>query len=309
MKKRTIVLLPLAIAVAGTILFYIWSPQGRDNTLFQFMGGEKASKETEKPKNLSFSVIGKDGTLMVLVPAGEFFMGNPDEDDAHYDENPCHKVYLDAFWIDCHEVTNRHYKAFLDDTGHEAPYVDTEWAYPYNWKNGSYPAGRADHPVVLVSWEDAAAYAAWAGKRLPTEAEWEKAARGGLVKQYYPWGNTIDETHASYFTSITIKNEMKPVGSLMQNPYGIYDIAGNVWEWCADWYGKTYYRVSPDENPKGPEKGQYRVFRGGSWTNNEEFLRCSERAKNAPVYRSHMLGFRCAQSVQTNSAGVPDLLK
>jgi iron(II)-dependent oxidoreductase len=288
MKKSTIILLSLAIVIAGGILFYSWSIQGTDKTVLQ--------------KDLSFSVIGKDGTFMVLIPEGEFFMGNPDEDDVHYDEKPCHKVYLDAFWIDCYEVTNRHYKMFVDETGHKAPYVDTDWASPYNWEIGSYPAGRADYPVVLVSWEDATAYAAWAGKRLPTEAEWEKAARGGLAKKYYPWGNKIDKLHASYFTSITIKNEMKPAGSLIQNPYGIYDIAGNVWEWCADWYGKPYYRMSPYENPQGPEEGRYRVFRGGSWTSNEEFLRCSERAKNVPVYRSHVLGFRCAQSVRTNSA-------
>jgi formylglycine-generating enzyme required for sulfatase activity len=288
MKKRTIILVSLAIVIAGGIILYSWSTQETDKTVFQ--------------KDLSFSVIGNDGTLMVLIPEGDFFMGNPDEDDVHYDENPSHKVYLDPFWIDCYEVTNRHYKMFVDETGHRAPYVDTEWASPYNWKNGSYPAGRADHPVVLVSWEDASAYTAWAGKRLPTEAEWEKAARGGLVKKYYPWGDKIDKTHANYFTSITTKNEMKPVGSLMQNPYGMYDTSGNVWEWCADWYGKTYYRMSPYENPQGPEEGRYRVFRGGSWISNEEFLRCSERARNVPVYRSHVLGFRCAQSVRTNLA-------
>lgn len=249
------------------------------------------------------SEVGRDGALMVLIPAGDFFMGNPDGDGLYYDENPCHTVYLDAFWIDCYEITNRLYKKFIDETGHRAPHVKAAWAEPYNWRNNNYPPGKADFPVVLVSWEDAVAYAMWAGKRLPTEAEWEKAARGGLVKQTYPWGENIDVKHANYFTSITSKNEMQPVGTLLPNPFGIYDMAGNVWEWCADWYGKTYYRKSPDTNPPGPQEGRYRVYRGGAWTNRVEQLRCSERGRNAPLHQSHTIGFRCARSVEEKPAG------
>lgn len=239
---------------------------------------------------------------MVLIAGGDFFMGDPAEEDIHYDENPCHRVRLDAFWIDCYEVTNRLYKRFVEETGHPVPFVDTEWAQPYNWRNNCYPPDKADFPVVLVSWEDAAAYAAWAGKRLPTEAEWEKAARGGLVNKQYPWGDAIDDTRANFFTSITAANELKPVGSFPANPYGLYDVAGNVWEWCSDWYVKTYYRGTPDSNPRGPEQGLYRVFRGGSWVNRGEQLRCSERARNVPDYRSYIIGFRCAQSAEAETS-------
>jgi formylglycine-generating enzyme required for sulfatase activity len=248
--------------------------------------------------HLTFSKAANDGALMVLIPEGDFFMGDPAGEDVRYDENPCHKVRLDAYWIDCYEVTNRLYKRFVDATGHRAPFVDTEWAKPYNWINTDYPPGTGEYPVVLVSWEDAAAYAAWAGKRLPTEAEWEKAARGGQLKQQYPFGDAIDEHHANYFTSIIAANELKAVGSFPANAYGLYDMSGNVWEWCGDWYLQTYYRGSPDANPQGPSEGLYRVFRGGSWINRAEQLRCSERARNVPSHQSHIIGFRCARSAE-----------
>ena len=293
----------LIFTIIGGILLYVWYYQQKDITRVPSIEEERSNMQT-KNFNLSFSKTVKDGALMVLIPEWEFFMGNPEGDDAHYDENPSHKVYLDAFWIDCYEISNRLYKKFVDDTGHQMPYVDTDWAKPYNWENDSYPPERDDYPVVLVSWEDATAYAKWAGKRLPTEAEWEKAARSGLVKNQYPWGNKIDDLHANYFTSITTKNEMKPVGTMLPSLYGIYDIAGNVWEWCADWYGKTYYKTSPYKNPQGPEEGRYRVFRGGAWISRAESLRCSERARNVPTHRSYIIGFRCAKSVKGASGGL-----
>ena len=259
-------------------------------------GKEDSTAAGDAETHLTFSNRGRDGALMVLIPEGNFFMGDPEEEEVHYDENPCHEVHLDAFWIDCYEVTNRRYRQFTDATGHRVPHLETAWAEPYNWKSRSYPPGMDDFPVVLVSWEDAVAYATWAGKRLPTEAEWEKAARGGLVKQRYPWGKEITEKQANFFTGITSRNEMKPVGSFLPNPFGIYDIAGNVWEWCSDWYGKTYYRKSPAANPLGPEEGLYRVYRGGAWTNRAEHLRCSERGRNVPHHQSHTIGFRCASS-------------
>jgi sulfatase modifying factor 1 len=296
MKKSLGIVLILVITIIGGTLLSVWYYQQKDITRVLSIEEDRPHKQTENI-NLAFSKISKDKTLMVLIPEGNFYMGNPEGDDAHYDENPSHKVHLDAFWIDCYEITNRLYKIFVDDTGHRIPYVDTDWAKPYNWENGSYPPGKADYPVVLVSWEDTTSYAKWAGKRLPTEAEWEKAARGGLLKKRYPWGDKIDELHANYFTSITNKNEIKPVGTMLPNPYGIYDIAGNVWEWCTDWYGKTYYRTSLYKNPQGPEKGRYRVFRGGAWINRDESLRCSERARNVPTHRSYIIGFRCAKSV------------
>ncbi len=292
MSKRILTLLLLLLIIGAVAVFYL---QDRESP----PSSEKKAKATA----LVSSDRGKDGAEMVLIPAGDFFMGAVDDSNTHYDEIPGHRVYLDDFWIDRYEVTNRRYKQFVDETGHRAPYVNAEWAQPYNWKDNTYPPGKADFPVVLVSWEDAAAYAAWAGKRLPTEAEWEKAARGGLVKKKYPWGGQITKQKANYFTSITEKNQMKPVGTFPPNPFGIYDSAGNVWEWCADWYDKTYYKKSPEKNPLGPEKGNYRVYRGGAWINRKEQLRCSERARNAPAHQSHIIGFRCAKSAHQEAAG------
>jgi iron(II)-dependent oxidoreductase len=292
MQKSSAVTLTIGFIVICTIAIYLWI-SARENT---FQPEEREAGETETSSQLLSTTIGKDGSLMVLIPEGEFLMGSGDKDDTLYDEHPLHKVYLDAFWIDCYEVTNRLYKRFVDETGHRVPLVNAEWAKPYNWIDGSYPPEKDDCPVVLVSWEDATAYAAWAGKRLPTEAEWEKAARGGLEQTLYPWGHKIKETHANYFTTITSKNIMKPVGTFLPNLYGIYDIVGNVWEWCYDWYDATYYRVSPYKNPQGPPQSFYRVFRGGAWINREEQLRCSERARNVPDYCSYIIGFRCALS-------------
>ena len=286
-SRRILTFLLLLLIIGGVVIFYL---QNRESP--------PSSGKTVKDTFLLSSDKGKDGAEMVLIPAGEFFMGAVDASDTHYDEIPGHRVFLDDFWIDRYEVTNRRYKQFIDETGHRVPYVNTEWAQPYNWKDNTYPPGKADFPVVLVSWEDAAAYAAWADKRLPTEAEWEKAARGGLVKKKYPWGDQITKQKANYFTSITEKNQMKPVGTFPPNPFGIYDAAGNVWEWCADWYDQAYYKESPEKNPQGPEKGNYRVYRGGAWINREEQLRCSERARNAPVHQSHIIGFRCAKSAR-----------
>jgi formylglycine-generating enzyme required for sulfatase activity len=295
MRKGILSALLLLIALAIMAAYYLTDP------IRQTAGTPSG---TVNPTACRFSSeVGRDGARMVLIPAGDFFMGNPEGDELYYDENPCHTVYLDAFWIDCYEVTNRLYKQFITETGHRVPYVEAGWAEPYNWEHKSYPPGKADFPVVLVSWEDAVAYATWAGKRLPTEAEWEKAARGGLVKQTYPWGEKIDVQHANYFTSITSKNEMQPVGTFLPNPFGIYDMAGNVWEWCSDWYGKTYYRKSPGTNPAGPQEGLYRVYRSGAWTNRAEQLRCSERGRNVPIHQSHTIGFRCAASAEEKSPG------
>ena len=284
MSKRILTLIVFIFIMGAVSVFYL---QNQESPSFS----GKSPKDTFP---LS-SEKGKDGAEMMLIPAGDFFMGTVDDSGTHYDELPVHNVYLDAFWIDRYEVTNRLYKVFIDETGHRAPYVNTEWARPYNWKGDAYPPGKADFPVVLVSWEDAAAYAKWAGKRLPTEAEWEKAARGGLVKKKYPWGDQIIRHNANYFSSITRKNQMKPVGTFPPNSFGIYDTAGNVWEWCADWYDQAYYKKSPEKNPQGPENGTYRSYRGGAWINREEQLRCSERARNAPVHQSHIIGFRCAK--------------
>ena len=290
MNKRVVILLFLLLITGVLTALYLQKPAPRT--------GETSSGETPKATYRLSSAAGKDGALMVLIPAGDFLMGSTDESSIHYDEMPGHKVFLDDFWIDCYEVTNRMYKQFIDETGHRAPQVNAAWAQPYNWQGNTYPPGKADFPVVLVSWEDAVAYATWADKRLPTEAEWEKAARGGLVKKRYPWGDGITKHDANHFTSITVENQLKPAGTFPPNAFGIYDMAGNVWEWCADRYGQAYYKESPEKNPQGPESGLYRVYRGGAWINKEEQLRCAERARNAPGHQSHIIGFLCAKSVQ-----------
>lgn len=236
---------------------------------------------------------------MVFIADGEFFMGSTD-DEAKSDEKPIHKVYLKAFYIDRYEVTNREYRQFILQTGRPAPQVNQEWAQPFNWQGTSFPEGQENYPVTLVSWNDASAYAAWAGKRLPTEAEWEKAARGGLISQKYPFGNDLELHQANFDKGYLRSKKINPVGSYKPNGIGIYDMAGNVWEWCRDWYGEDYYKDAPSQNPTGPAEGLYRVFRGGSWINDKNGLRCSQRGKNAPDYKSHSVGFRCALSADND---------
>ncbi len=220
-----------------------------------------------------------DGAEMVYIPAGEFIMGSNDGDD---DEKPQHKVYLDGYWIYKYEVTVAQYRKFCKATGWQEP-LPPEWG----WKD--------NHPIVNVSWDDATAYAQWAGVRLPTEAEWEKAARGTDGREY-PWGNEWDASKCNARESGPRRTTA--VGSYAggASPYGIQDMAGNVWEWCADWYGENYYRSAPSKNPKGPGSGQYRVLRGGAWYSDHNVARCAYRDDGVPAYALDYLGFRCART-------------
>jgi formylglycine-generating enzyme required for sulfatase activity len=226
-------------------------------------------------------ITGKDGAPMVLIPEGEFEMGS---DDGRDDEKPI-TVYLDAFYMDKYEVTNALYKKFMDATGYKAPRY---------WDDKKFNA--PNHPVVGVNWNDAVAYTKWAEKRLPTEAEWEKAARGGLVGKKYPWGDELSHDYANYSgTGGKDKWEYtSPVGSFDPNGYGLYDMAGNVWEWCDSWYDNKYYDNSPKSNPAGPSSGKYRVLRGGSWYGSVDPLRAADRNADGPPDTSDDVGFRCA---------------
>ena len=223
-----------------------------------------------------------DGAEMVLIPAGEFLMGSP-EGGGDDDEHPQHTVFVDAFYMDKYEVTNAQYKQFMDATGHRAP------GY---WGDEKY--NQPDRPVVGVSWHDAKAYCQWAGKRLPTEAEWEKAARGGLVGKKYPGGDTLFHNDANYSGTggKDTWSETAPVGSFAPNGYGLYDMAGNVWEWCADWFGSGYYANSPAQNPVGPDSGSFRVLRGGSWLSVAYGLRAANRGDFDPSNSYYGSGFR-----------------
>jgi len=248
---------------------------------------EKGEKE-QRPRQIT----GKDGAPMVLIPAGEFIIGSRDDDkSADNDERPAHSVYLDGFYIDQYEVTTSRYAEFFQETNRPAPAFWSEQVLKQHGRK----------PVVGVHWNDAAAYCSWAGKRLPTEAEWEKAARG-TDQRLYPWGNTVpNQQLANYNRGFEFKNYevLTDVGSFEggKSPYGAYDMAGNVWEWTADWYDESYYRTSPERNPKGPSSGEYRVFRGGSWGIASGNVRSADRDRNTPTIRSVNIGFRCARDV------------
>jgi len=249
---------------------------------------------------------GIDGSVMVLIPAGSFLMGS----NAHADdEKPVHPITLDSFYIDKYEVTVGQFRKFVEATGYvteaekegkmKGGFVPGNLQYKSdaNWRN-PYFDQTDNHPVVYVSWSDAKVYAAWAGKRLPTEAEWEKAARGTTGKEY-PWG---DDRDASKCNSSESENSgTTPVGSYPRgaSPFGVMDMAGNVYEWCRDGYDKNYYQNSPSHNPIGPSSGSKpRVLRGGTWHFPLRDCRSSDRYYfSHPTYKYFCTGFRCARAV------------
>jgi formylglycine-generating enzyme required for sulfatase activity len=218
------------------------------------------------------------GVSMVLVSAGPFTMGS---DRGDVDEVPVHSVYLDGFYIDKYEVTNALYK---DCVNSNACYQPKDINY---FSNSQY----ADHPVVFVDWNMAKTYCEWRGEKLPTEAQWEKAARG-TDSRTYPWGEGIDCSKANYLdcSENTSSVTSHPDGA---SPYGVYDMAGNVWEWVADWYSATYYQVSPMENPSGPSEGTLKVVRGGAWNVDTVAVYSSVRNAKDPSIADNDIGFRC----------------
>jgi formylglycine-generating enzyme required for sulfatase activity len=258
----------------------------------------------------------KDGMSMVYVPAGKFEMGS---DSGYEDEKPVHTVDLDAYWIDKTEVTNLMYANFLNQVSSQAVVFsdeavqmdgrtlydlicsDCEWDDRITWDGERFSAVSAleNHPVVLVSWYGAQAYCTWADRRLPTEAEWEKAARGENGSTY-PWGNDAPSANLLNY-NLSVETATSAAGSYPggASPYGALDMAGNVSEWVADWYGDTYYGDSPASNPTGPESGSERVLRGGSWGDETgDYLRSSYRWYYDPSQRLNVLGFRCAMDAE-----------
>ena len=248
--------------------------------------------------------------VLVFVPAGQFRMGD-NFGDGESRERPVHAVDLDAFYIAKHEVTNAQWRKFRDDPGYDNPkfwpggrIVPKDqipyWTDPRN--HGGATPGSDDYPVMGVNWDAAVAYCNWVSEktgkkyRLPTEAEWEKAARGSDGRRF-PWGNTIEPEFANYAGPGTF-DTAEVVGSYEKgaSPYGALDMAGNMLEWCQDWYGRDYYSVSPKKNPKGPDDGAYKVLRGGSFFEAGFRLRSYNRQAAWPSFQAYrMVGFRVAR--------------
>lgn len=237
------------------------------------------------------SRLGNKPNEMVLIPAGEFIMGS---DNRLPDEGPRHTVTLPAYYIDKYEVTNLQYKAFIDATGRRSP---------GHFTNRTFPAGKADHPVVFVTWHDARAYCEWAGKRLPTDQEWEKGARG-IDGRMFPWGREFDVNRSNspqHWSVQKVRGDTTPVGAFEagKSPYGLYDMSGNVWEWTSSWYMPYPGNKHPSEN----YGQQYKVLKGGSWWDCS-FYKCGisapvfNRSFFNPKVKNESFGFRCAKDAQ-----------
>jgi len=252
----------------------------------------------------SNEIIDSNGISMRLVPAGEFTMGG-DADAAFVmcekfrggceldwfkGEEPPHKVFLDSFYMDKYEVTNSQYATCVE-SGECLPPTPFSATRSNYYNDSQY----ANYPVTFIYWDYAKTYCEWRGGSLPTEAQWEKAARG-TDGRTYPWGEGIDCSKGNYYSC---EGDTTEVGNYENgvSPYGIYDMAGNVWEWVADWYSDTYYKKSPLENPLGPDSGQYRILRGGMWMSNGGTLRASYRYSVASDYTDYFVGFRCVRNV------------
>ena len=251
---------------------------------------------------------------MVPVPAGSFPMGSDKKMDrnAYPFESPQRRVYLDAFEIDKYEVTALQYLKFVLATG-RSPLLD--WRYD----GGNFQESMAHHPVMHVTWYDADAYCQWAEKRLPTEAEWEKAARGedGRI---YPWGNQHAGPSRANFGRTGLSGPVRdrperlllypPIISVDKydnavSPYGVHQMIGNVAEWVADWYDKNYYASAPDRNPRGPERGTQKAFRGGGWMDSTTTMRAAMRNGTDPTVKINWMGFRCARDGRKDMAQLP----
>ena len=236
---------------------------------------------------------------MIFIPGGAYERGRAHEDknaetkwypNILKDDQPVRRIHVDAFYLDEHEVTNGEYSQFVLATKHRAP---------IHWPGGQLRASEARLPVANVSWEDATAYARWKGRRLPTEAEWERACRGlSDGGKFFTGAPALAVGDARY----SRVDGPAPVCQHQRNDFALCDIAGNVWEWTADWYEQRYYERSPSRNPAGPEAGQYRVIRGGSWADVSDYLTCSYRGWVRPGERSPNIGFRCAKSMPSPRA-------
>lgn len=269
-------------------------PQQEPEATSVVFRSEKNVTVYKMPTNDAMRVVEPIRTEMVVIEGGGFWRGSL---DGSRDEMPRHQVQVAPFAVDVHPVTNEQFSRFLEAMGGEKDRNNHDLI---RFKESrlrrmtgklSIEPGYAKHPVVGVTWYGAVAYAQWVGKRLPTEAEWEIASRGGVEGNIYPTGETIEKNQANFFSSDTTA-----VQSYSPNQYGLYDMSGNVYEWCQDWYSYNYYEHSASEpdNPRGPIQGVYRVLRGGCWKSLKEDLRCSHRHRNNPGTFNGTYGFRCA---------------
>jgi formylglycine-generating enzyme required for sulfatase activity len=245
-----------------------------------------ASAQRDELHRLSQRGIPRPDT-MVVIPSGDFLMG---AEDGEPDARPAHRTVVSSFWIDQYEVTNAQFR----------PCVESGVCQPPKDRRSFDDSQLAQHPVNNVTWNQARTYCRWAGKRLPTEAEWEKAARGTDGRRY-PWGNS-DASVKAWLRERTLhpgNNGTAPVGSLPStvSPYGVHDMVGNVWEWVNDWYAEDYYATGPSQDPQGPLRGSFRVLRGGDWRQGSPEMRVSYRGWDEMTYWGPMLGFRCAADV------------
>lgn len=288
---------------------------------------------------ITISALGEAPEGMALIPGGAFLMGS-EKGLGH--ETPIHEVKVDSFYLDIHEVTNAEFATFVEATSYLTDAERWKWSIVFDpdsdsrervagapwwvkadgadWRHPQGPdssiEGKGKLPVVQVSWNDAAAYCHWAKKRLPTESEWEYAARAGVRQQEFSWGvsfapegramaNTWTGPFPSQNTAADGYATLAPVGTFPPNANGLYDMAGNVWEWCADWYSPFYYRLSPHENPRGPVKGSEKVLRGGSWLCSDQWCtgyRVAHRNKSAADSGLPNTGFRCAMSLRSGKS-------
>ena len=295
--------LPLTSVVFAMHKAKVPSRQGLSNNQHEILAKSSSAKS--------------DTLFMVRIPKGTFKMGSSFIENKKHtkecrkydkscelwwfsDEFPDQLIFLDSFWIDVYEVTNDKYLEFVIATGHRLALDETcETAKCREgnlWEGFSFPARIKRQPVTQVSWQDANAYCRWQGKRLPSEAEWEKAARGpsGNV---YPWGSRSPKNRATYGRKWRGIFTMTDAGTYSQGVslYGVFDMAGNVWEWVDDWYDLKYYQWRRKKNPRGPGEGEFKIVRGGSWVNHADTLRSSFRRWSEPEVRYNDTGFRCAR--------------